>query len=191
MSLPAIGQAQMLAGLLMLLIERELPTSVAVIGCAGGNGLDQIEPGQVERVVAVDINPTYIEAVGIRHALRLSGLELYCADIQSESLQFEPVDLIYTALLFEYVDVGAALASLKRHCRPGGLLATLVQLPHREHGVVSPSPYKSLNLLAPVMKLIAPAELSRLAVAAGFAAAECELIELPSGKQFSLQTFRA
>jgi SAM-dependent methyltransferase len=190
MSLPAIGQAQMLADQLALLIERERPTSLAVVGCAGGNGLDRIEPGQMERVVAVDINPAYLEAVGIRHTRRLTGLELYCADIQSATLQFEPVDMIYAALLFEYVDVGVALASLKRHCRPGGLLATLIQLPHRDHNVVSPSPYKSLNLLAPVMKLIAPAELSRLAMAAGFVAAECDVIELPSGKQFSLQTFR-
>jgi SAM-dependent methyltransferase len=191
MSLPAIGQAQMLADQLALLIERELPTSIAVIGCAGGNGLDRVDPRQVERVVAVDINPTYIKAVGTRHMRRLTHLEIFCDDIQSPSLQFKPVDLIYAALLFEYVDVGVALASLRRHCRPGGRLATLIQLPHRDHDVVSPSPYPSLKLLAPVMKLIAPAELSRLAVATGFAAAECGLIELPSGKQFSLQTFRA
>jgi SAM-dependent methyltransferase len=190
MSLPAIGQARMLADQLALLMERERPTSIAIIGCAGGNGLDRVEPGQVKRVVAVDINPAYIEAVGIRHRRRLTGLELYCADIQSGSFQFEPVDLIYAALLFEYVDVGAALATLKRVCRSGGLLATLIQLPHHDHGVVSPSPYTSLKMLAPVMRLIAPAELSRLALAAGFAAADCELIELPSGKQFSMQTFR-
>jgi hypothetical protein len=60
-----------------------------------------------------------------------------------------------------------------------------------------PNPWLDIPLedyeghMSPVMKLIAPAELSRLAVATGFAAAECELIELPSGKQFSLQTFRA
>ena len=191
MSLPAIGQAQMLADQLALLIERERPTSIAIVGCAGGNGLDRIEPGQMERIVAVDINPTYIKAVRIRHTRRLAHLELYCDDIQSTSLQFKPVDMIYAALLFEYVDVGVALASLQRHCRPGGLLATLIQLAHRDHDVVSPSPYKSLNLLASVMKLIAPAELARLAVATGFTVAERELIELPSGKQFSLQTFRA
>jgi Methyltransferase domain len=191
MSLPDIGQAQMLAVQLERLIKRNAPRSFALIGCAGGNGLDRIEPGQLERVVALDINPTYIQAVGARHASRLDRLELYCADVQSESLQFEPVELAYAALLFEYVDVVATLASLKRHCRLGGTLATVVQLPHRDHEVISPSPYKSLNLLAPVMNLIAPADLSRLATAAGFYALSSESIELPSGKQFSLQTFQA
>jgi hypothetical protein len=137
MSLPTAGQAQMLADRLALLIKRESPTSTAVIGGAGGNGLDRIGRGQLERVVAVDINPAYIEAVGIRHARRLASLELHCADIQSESL------------LFEYVDVVAALASLKRHCR------------------------------------------AKPAVTAGFSAVDSAVIELSSGKQFSLQTFRA
>jgi SAM-dependent methyltransferase len=191
MSLPDIGQAQMLAVQLERLLKRSSPRSIALIGCAGGNGLDRIEPGQLERVVALDINPAYIQAVRVRHASRLGHLELYCADVQSESFQFEPVELIFAALLFEYVDVAATLASLKRHCRPAGMLATVVQLPHRDHGAISPSPYKSLDLLAPVMRLIAPADLSRLATAAGFHAVDSESIELPSGKQFSLQTFQA
>src|SRR5580692_4374755 len=44
MSLPAIGQAQMLADQLVLLIERERPTSIAVVGCAGGTGSVAISP---------------------------------------------------------------------------------------------------------------------------------------------------
>lgn len=190
MSLPDIGQGQMLADQLEQLIKRYSPQSVGLIGCAGGNGLDRIEPCQLERVVALDINPSYIRAVGVRHAHRLSNLELYCVDVQSASFQFKPVDLVFAALLLEYVDVAATLASLKRHCRPGGLLATVVQLPHRDHKAISASPYKSLNLLAPVMKLIAPADLSRLATAAGFREADTETIELASGKQFLLQAFR-
>jgi SAM-dependent methyltransferase len=191
MSLPNIGQAQMLADRLERLLKRTLPRSVALIGCAGGNGLDRIEPGQLARVVALDINPLYIQAVGARHASRLGNLELHCADVQSPSLQFEPVDLAYAALLFEYVDAVATLSSLKRLCRRGGTLATVIQLSHRDHKVVSQSPYKSLNLLTPVMRLMEPEGLSRLATTAGFATVDSESIELPSGKQFSLQTFRA
>lgn len=192
MSLPAIGQAQMLADQLELLLGRHAPESIALIGCAGGNGLERIELGRTRRVVAVDINPAYVRATGVRYAGRLPGLELHCADVQSEALQFEPVDMIYAALLFEYVDVAAALASLKRLCRPGGTLATLVQLPHCDHEVVSPSPYATLSRLATAIRLVAPTDLSTLALAAGFSAAAAVVrIELPSGKQFSLQSFDA
>ena len=43
MSLPSVGQARMLADQLALLLERHAPISVAIIGCAGGNGLDRID----------------------------------------------------------------------------------------------------------------------------------------------------
>jgi hypothetical protein len=59
------------------------------------------------------------------------------------------------------------------------------------HSAVSPSPYAGLNALAPAIRLLAPDDLRGFAAAAGFAAADSEVIELASGKQFCLQTFRA
>jgi len=47
MSLPEIGQAQMLADQFELLIKRHSPASVALIGCAGGNGLERLTRGQL------------------------------------------------------------------------------------------------------------------------------------------------
>src|ERR1019366_6008220 len=92
MSLLSIGQAQMLADQLAHLVASYRPTSVGIVGCAGGNGLDRIEPWPVELLFALDVNP--------RHARRFTCLNLYCADVQTGSLQFEPVDLMYAALLF-------------------------------------------------------------------------------------------
>jgi hypothetical protein len=83
MSLPAVGQAQMIAEQLDRALERWVPTSIAVIGCAGGNGLETIAGKTVERVVAVDVNPDYIERVRTRYAQWLQGLALVCADVQS------------------------------------------------------------------------------------------------------------
>ena len=115
MSLPTVAQAQMIADQLDRAIARWAPTSIAVLGCAGGNGLERISAGRVERVVAVDVNPDYIERTRVRHAQRLPGLELVCADVQSESARYSPVDLTYAALLFEYVDVRSTLKMLKRN----------------------------------------------------------------------------
>jgi ubiquinone/menaquinone biosynthesis C-methylase UbiE len=191
MSLPSINQAAMLADELELLLEQMSPASLAIIGCAGGNGLERIKPGQLERLVAVDVNPKYIEHTRDRYAMRLPNLELHCADVESESMQFEPVDLTFAALIFEYVDVPSALRSLKRTSRAGGTLAVLLQLSHPSQGEVSASRYASLRALEPAMKLISPQELCREAAAAGFQAARCKTIGLPSGKEFWLQTFRS
>jgi Methyltransferase domain len=187
MALESVGQAPMLADRFAVLVLRLRPASIALFGCAGGNGLDRIEPGQVDRVVAVDINPRYIEAATERYAGRFEQLETICVDAQSPTLQFEPVDLCYAGLLFEYVDLSLTMDTLERCCRTGGTLATVLQLPGES--LVSPSPYRSLDRLAPAMRLIAPAQLAGAAAAVGFAAETSEIIRVSSGKSFCLQTF--
>lgn len=191
MSLPAIGQAQMLADQFDRALARWTPKDIAVIGCAGGNGLEKITARTVARVVAVDVNPEYIERTRARYARRLQDLELICADVQSETLCYEPVDLTYAALLFEYVDVRSALSTLKRNSRPNAILTSVLQLPHRTIQAVAPSPYNSLDRLASVMTLVAPETLHQAAKAVGFEATDSTIIELFSGKRFCVQNFTA
>jgi hypothetical protein len=191
MTLPSVGQATMLAAQFELLIARKSPASVAVIGCAGGNGLERIADGEPTKVVAVDLNPKYVEETRNRHGPRLPGLELYCADVQSPALRFGPVDLIYAALIFEYVDVASTLATLRRNCSPHGTLAVLLQLPSPEQHVVSASPYASLGALGPVIRLVAPMDLRTAAEAAGFTCEVSSTIQIASGKRFALQIFQA
>jgi len=184
MSLPAVGQAQMLAEELERLIRQLRPASLALIGCAGGNGLERIDVGGVGRILAVDVNPAYLQATAVRHAARLQTLELLCANVESEVLSFEPVDLLYAPLLFEYVDVAAALHTLSRNCLPGGRLVTILQLPSPSQPLVSPSPYRSLDALSSVMRLLPPEHFRDCAAAAGFVEQATRTITLPTGKQF-------
>jgi SAM-dependent methyltransferase len=190
MSLPDVGQAAMLAGQLGALVARYRPSSVAVIGCAGGNGFDRV-PSFVERLVGVDINPGYIDLAASRYTERVNGLELYVGDIQSEQQIFQPVELIYAALVFEYVDVARSMRALARCCVRGGVLATLVQLPHETKSSVTPSPYSSLQRLSPVMKLVEPDDLATSAAEAGFTLEDSNVIASPGEKQFAVQIFRA
>lgn len=155
MASPEIGQAQMLADELDLLVKRIGPQAAA------------------DRCVE-----------------RLNTIEFICADVQSESMRFEPVDLIYAGLLFEYVDVPSTIAALKRNSRPGGTLATVLQLPSADLSVISTSRYKSLNPLSHALRLVDPSHLTGTAVAAGYLPLAVKVIELPSGKRFCEQTFR-
>ena len=190
MSQPDIGQATMIAAHLGGLVAQFRPSSVAVIGCAGGNGFDRI-PSFVERLVGVDINPRYIDLAASRYTGRIPGLELYVGNIQLMEQIFQPVDLIYAALVFEYVDVAQSMRSLARHCVQGGTLATLVQLPHEDKTAISPSRYSSLQRLAPVMQLVAPEELAARAAEAGFVPEDANVIASPGGKLFAAQLFRS
>ncbi len=191
MSLPEVGQAQMISDQFDRAIKRWSPASIAVIGCAGGNGLERIAVGTLERIIAVDVNPGYLEQTRVRHAQRLPELELICADIQSASGRYEPVDLTYAALLFEYVDVRSTLKTLKINSRPSAVLTTVLQLPHGTLSTISQSPYPSLGTLATAITLVSPEVLCRAAVEVGFAIADSATIELSSGKKFRVQNFKA
>jgi ubiquinone/menaquinone biosynthesis C-methylase UbiE len=191
MSLASVGQAQLIAQHLEQLVRESEPASVAVIGCAGGNGFECLVEAGVSRVVGVDINARYVEKVRERYAGVLPGLELFVADIQSGGAIFAPVDLIYVALVLEYVDVRAAMGTLGRHCRPSGVLATLTQLPHESLGHVSDSPYVSLKKLGPVMGLVGSDVLVDEAARGGLALqGEPRIVATPVGKRFALHRFQ-
>jgi len=70
MALPEVGQASLLADIFERALREFRPGSVAVVGCAGGNGLDRIDRTRTTRVVGIDVNPAYLEAA--RHGTRES-----------------------------------------------------------------------------------------------------------------------
>lgn len=191
MALPTVGQSALLANELARAVAAHKPGSVAVLGCAGGNGLERLIGGSARRVVAIDINPNYAAATEARFRGRIAELEVIVANVEDDSQVFEPVALIYAALLLEYVDLGRALAFMRRHCLPEGTLAVLLQLPSTEISDITPSPYVSLRALAPILRCVSPAELDRGAVAAGFLPIGSRIVASSGGKSFLLQEFRA
>jgi SAM-dependent methyltransferase len=190
MSLPAIGQARWLADQLELQLRKYAPGSVAVVGCAGGNGFDRVARAGTRRLVGIDINPSYIEQAFRRYSRAIPGLELYVADIQEPLLSVAPVDLIYAALLFEHVELARTIETLRRMCKPGGVLAVVLQLPSGSKSV-SPSRFASIQALDRTMRLVAPEKLTVQAGISGFAPVSSETIALPSGKEFAVLEFRS
>jgi len=190
MSLPTVGPAELLADEFAKLLAEYAPPTVAVVGCAGGNGFDRIPVASTSRVVGIDVNPAYIATASRRFAARIPGLELYAADIQRGGLSVERVDLIYAALVFEYVELEPTLHNLALLCKRHGILGTLLQLPSRSVPAVTPSPFASLQALASSMKLVPPETLVAQAAKAGFALLSSHRVLLPSRKEFAVQIFR-
>jgi len=191
MSLLQVGQAQMLADEFESLLRDYGPRSVAILGCSGGNGFDRIPSNVTTRVVGVDINPAYIEETRRRFSGRFRSLELYTGDIQTAQVAFDPVEMIFAGLVFEYMDLDVALTKVARLITRGGTLGAILQLPSAALPAVTSSPFQSLQSLAPVMRLIRPEQLQAAAEAAQFVQLSSRCIELPSGKRFQTQIFRA
>jgi len=184
MALPAVAQAAYLADTLERLVKDHAPESVAVIGCAGGNGFDRLSATGVARVVGVDINPDYLAETKRRHLARFQCLQLLHCDIASQTCRFEPVDLIFAALMFEDIEVAAGLASLRRNVLPGGLVAAVLQLPHPAIAAVTPSPFTSLSKLGPIQRLVASEQFAEAARHVGFEVQPDVRRILASGKAF-------
>ena len=83
MALPHVRQAQLLSSIFGSALDTYTPRSIALLGCAGGNGLEQLEGRELGRVVAVDINPAYVEHVRTRWHGRIAGLDLVVGEGRS------------------------------------------------------------------------------------------------------------
>ncbi len=189
MSMPAIAQAQMLADELGRAAGRYRSLrSCAVVGCAGGNGLELLTA--VPRVVAIDINGDYLEAVRARYATMLPGLELHAANIEDgRPTGCAPVDLVFAGLILEYVDLAAAATSFRALCRAGGVLVVILQKQSLEVPPVSSSPYSSLQSLERVMTLHDPEFVRSRLEAADFVLGSWRERALASGKRFTVMNF--
>ena len=131
MSAPEVAQLPVLAELFQYVLERWRPESVAVTGVAGGNGLDAIDRSVTKRVVGVDINQQYLEAVRERYRM-LPGLELHRCDLTREYTEVRPVALVHAALLFEHTGLGSTLDHVLSLVAPAGIFSVVLQLPTAE-----------------------------------------------------------
>lgn len=183
MESPHVDQQRLLRDLLRERVEEFRPAALAVLGCATGAGFETVDPAVVRRLVAIDINPEYLELVRRRHAARLPGLELLCADIAAVDLAPRSLDLLHAALVLEYVSPELVIERAATWLVPGGIFSVLLQLPS-EHGNVSDTPFTSLKSLDGVMTLVDPGELVALTLRHGFATVRTGTIDWTGGKRF-------
>ena len=191
MDLPEIGQAMMLNEAMARSVREFRPQSVAIAGCAGGNGIVRIATMGVDRIAGIDVNAEYLAAVHRRLGSWMPGLELHLADIQTGVPDCAPVELVFAGLILEYVEVAATLQVLRALCAPGGTLVIVLQRASENKPAVSKSPYTSLQALASVLQLRDPDAVTAAALLAGFTEHSRRSEVLDSGKAFEILNFRA
>jgi len=186
MALPAVGQAELLSGELSRAIESVKPNSLALLGCAGGNGLDQIAVQKMSRVICLDINPEFTEELGKRYSRRIPGLECHVGEAETFRSDIT-VDLVFGALVFEYTRLTEAIESVARLLANEGEFVSLLQLPADGIPTVTPSPYaQALNIVLECFHYVDPQELENLSRRAGMSLVEKRIVTLDSGKSFAV-----
>jgi ubiquinone/menaquinone biosynthesis C-methylase UbiE len=184
MSLPEIAQAQYLSKFFEENLLKYKPQEVAVIGSAGGNGLEKINAEVTNRIVCVDINKNFLELTRSRFGNMPAKLELILADITSSGFSSLPVDLIYCALILEYVDLEKSIRNISCLAKDKGKLVCVLQQPNNSLPEVTPSPYTTLNKLSSVFSFVNIDKLIKVSRQNGFNLISKEETTLASGKSF-------
>jgi SAM-dependent methyltransferase len=189
MGSPGVLQLQYLSRVFREVLERFRPGSVAVIGCATGNGFEHVDSRITRRVVGIDINPEYVAVLRERFEWRIPGLALYCSDVTNFVLEPPPVDLVHCGLVLEYVEPRIVIEKVAGWLRPGGVFTAALQLAKPGYEKVTDTPFKSLARLESAMRLVDPADLGRVASHAGFKETLSRVDLLETGKQFHVAFF--
>ncbi len=185
-----VQQLEVLARLFGQILGSVKPKSVAILGMAGGNGLERIDPQITTRVCGIDINAGYLETVADRFP-NLPGLELNCLDLKGPSIDVLPVDLVHAALIFEHAGLNPALDHALRLVNPGGALSVVLQLPAAQpEQNIRVDASSSMARLREGFHLIDPEEFTGRVVGSGFQFVHETQQSLPGGKAFWTGMFR-
>ena len=190
MSLPSIAQSQYLSNHFEKMLNLYNPKSVALLGCAGGNGLEVVKAKNIEKIICVDINPVYLHQAKNRYSTYFNNIEFICCDIASNDVSISEVELVYAGLLFEYVDNNRTLRNISKFLKTYGKLVIVLQVHSSEISEVSPSPYKNLEKLNKIFSFVTANEIIELSKRYGFELISKTRSELKSTKKFDEIIFR-
>ena len=189
MAAASVEQASMLADTLGSLLEAYRPRSLAILGSAGGNGLDRVDREITERVVVVDINADYLETCRQRYCQCFDSFESVNCDL-SNSQPFEvPVEFVYAALVVEYLNADAFLEYAPSLVEPLGRIAFVFQ-DQSPQGPVTSTSLASIRKLEETHSSVNVENVIRSLTAHGLTVVERRGIVSVPGKSFTLLVLR-
>jgi len=185
---PAVQQLDALSDLFAEALAVCHPASVAILGIAGGNGLERLDPLAVQRAVGVDVNPEYLSAVQERYTY-LPRLELHCIDLAEQALNVQPVQLVHAALIFEHAGTRLALDNAVSLVAPGGALSVVLQLPGESGPNIGCSGCRLAQELGSDFTLVDPEWLTATMQSRGFTPVHHTIRPVPAGKRLWMTVF--
>jgi hypothetical protein len=188
MSSDHVRQLEPLSDLFKRALDLCVPKSIAILGIADGNGLERVDCTVTEKILGLDINVRYLDAVRQRYSA-LPGLELYCTDLAGEPLHLPPVELVHAALVFEHTGLGCCLENALSLVAPRGKLSIVLQLPTKTEQDVTVTRYLSMQALRDHFALIDVSKFQRRLEEKGWYLFHEKQRDLPAGKAFWLGVF--
>jgi hypothetical protein len=190
MSDARVGQLQQLHDITEEQLAAYRSRAVGVLGIAGGNGLDLLDPQATDAVYGYDINSDYLDACEARYRGAL-GDRLHLTETSIDrSLRIERVDLLIANLIVEYVGTEEFVAFAAANSRSITVLSCVIQRNDSNSFVSATHDASSFDALASVSSDIDPEALQSALSDAGFEALDRFEYLLPNGKTLIRQDFR-
>ncbi|MDF2590204.1 MAG: hypothetical protein K0S41_4045 [Anaerocolumna sp.] len=114
MKLQDIMQLQTLNKIMQNQINQYPVKTITILGIAGGNGLEYINPEKHDKVYGIDINKAYLEICKNRFPILASCLELKAIDLMDINTKLPKSELIIANLLIEYIGVETLIKHMKQ-----------------------------------------------------------------------------
>jgi hypothetical protein len=189
MSDSSVGQLQLLREITGAQLAAFPSRSIGILGIAGGNGLDLIDPTGTDAIYGFDINAEYLRACELRYRTRLGDrLRLVDANID-RSLVIDRVDLLIANLVVEYLGLEEFAAFVGANAASIGVLSCVIQR-NGSAGFISESEHAAaFDALALASWDIEPEALDTAMRDAGLTILGRHEYELPNGKSLVRQDF--
>jgi hypothetical protein len=184
-------QAPMLAALMGDLVSAYTPHSLCILGVAGGNGLADLSRSSVKKVIAIDINPHYLEVCRRRYAMSFEHFVAVQHDLSSELPPVGTSDLVYAALIVEYIDQSRFAAYMCDLVAPRGVLVFVFQNRGVEITPISQTGISSLSRLTSVHTYVHIEEILEHLERRHFQILDRRVLEPAAGKSFTVLVTRA
>lgn len=138
MSLVSVGQLQAMNRIMLDQCTAFPSPEIMLLGAAGGNGLEHIDPARTAHVYAVDINAEYLQSCMNRFPNLDGILSCLCVDLTDDAEELPHAGLLIANLLIEYIGYGHFWRIVDR-VRPKWV-SCVIQVDEGEN-FVSDSPY--------------------------------------------------
>ena len=181
MSLDSVRQLQALDAIMQEQFAAYPVETAAVLGVAGGNGLEHIDTDKFRTVYGIDINADYLRAVSERYT-ELSGV-LKCLHINlvNEVEKLPQTQLLIANLLIEYIGYGAFQKAVLQTAPE--YVSCVIQINTDEEQWVSESPYlRAFDRLDEVHNQMEEKALTAAMNDIGYSLILQESFSLPNGK---------
>lgn len=164
-------------------------TYVGICGVAGGNGLENINITDTNRIFAMDINANYLNTCRKRYPHLESRLALIHCDLLSGEFTLPATTLLICNLIIEYLGEVPFLDMLNRNKAKIGVVSCVIQKNNR-NSFVSASTFAShFDPLQPIHNIINEDRLKSIFNAHGFTPIKQKNYDLPNGKELVRMDF--